>query len=151
MRRSSMSVLVASGLLWATYGPASAYVEVSGVFVADDRCQALDSIRRETNPGNMLTIPGQSYNVRGLNREDGDYVHLDVPDAVPRTRWVSVGCGELFRKAEDDNPKRPDEREERTPGFEPFFDTDDKPNDPTPPPPSLNAFDSAMLEVCGGW
>jgi hypothetical protein len=148
MRRLSLTVLVASGLLWATCNPVSAYVEVSGVFIADDECQAVDSIRRETNPGNALTIPGQSYNVRGLNREDGDYVHVDVPNAVPRTRWVSVACGELFRGAEDDEPRPPDE----TPtGLEPFFDTDDQPNDPTPRPPSLNAFDHAMLKVCGGW
>ena len=151
MHRRLMTVWVASGLLWAICSPASAYVEVSGVFIADEQCQALDSIRRESNPGNILRTPGQSYNVRGLNREDGDYVHVDVPSAVPRTRWVSVACGELFRKAEDDEPQRPDEQEETTSGLAPFFDTDDRPNDPTPRPPNLSAFDRAMLQVCGGW
>jgi hypothetical protein len=151
MHRIAMTVLIASGLLWAECSSVLAYVEVSGVFIADDECQTLDSIRRETNPGNILTNPGQSYNVRGLNREDGDYVHVDVPNAVPRTRWVSVACGELFRKAEDDELQRPDEREETTSGLAPFFDTDDRPNDPTPRPPNLSAFDRAMLQVCGGW
>jgi hypothetical protein len=151
MRRIAMTVLVASGLLWAECSSVSAYVEVSGVFIADDQCQALDSIRRESNPGTMLTVPGQSYNVRALNREDGEYVHVDVPNAVPRTRWVALACGELFREAEDAEPQRPDEREEPTTGLAPFFDTDDQPNDPTPRAPNLSAFDRAMLQVCGGW
>ena len=102
--RSFWGTGLAAGLLWAACQSASAYVEISGVFIADDRCQALESIRRETNPGNVLTIPGQSYNVRALNREDGDYVQLDVPNAIPRIRWVSVTCGDLFSEAEDTRP-----------------------------------------------
>jgi hypothetical protein len=148
MRWTARAALVAAAL-WAGCGVAAAYVEISGVFIADDRCQALDSIRRETNPGNVLTVPSQSYTVRALNREDGDFVHVDVPNALPRLRWVSLACGELFRRA--DEPQRPDEPDEHATGFVPFFDTDDRPNDPTPRPPSLNAFDRAMLEVCGDW
>ena len=147
MRYAAKAVLVAA-VLWAAAGTATAFVEVSGVFVAEDRCQALDSIRRETNPGNILTIPGQSYPARALNREDGDFIYVEVANAVPRLRWVSVACGELFRQ---DEPRRPDEPDETTAGFAPFFDTDDRPNDPTPRPPSLNAFDRAMLRVCGDW
>ena len=148
MRQGARAVVVAA-LLWVGCGAASAFVEISGVFIADDRCQALDSIRRETNPGNILTVPGQSYTARALNREDGDFVHVDVPNAVPRTRWVSLACGELFRQAEE--PQRPDEPEEPAAGLAPFFDNDDRPNDPTPRPPNLNAFDRAMLKVCGDW
>jgi Bacterial EndoU nuclease len=148
MRCGSRMSLIAA-VLWAGCGTASAFVEISGVFIADDRCQALDSIRRETNPGNILTVPGQSYTARALNREDGDFVFLDVPNAAPRMRWVSVSCGELFRQAEE--PQRPDEPAQPASGFTPFFDNDDKPNDPTPRPPNLNAFDRAMLEVCGDW
>ena len=69
---------------------------------------------------------------------------------MPRTRWVNLGCGELFRQA--DEPLRPDDPDEPATGFAPFFDIDDRPpNDPTPRPPSLNAFDRAMLQVCGDW
>src|SRR5262245_28761266 len=113
MRHTAKAVVVTAAL-WAACGPASAFVEIAGVFVADERCQAFDSIRRETNPGNVLTVPGQSYPARALNREDGDFVFVDlsnaVPNAVPRTRWVNLGCGELFRQA--DEPQRPDDPNE---------------------------------------
>jgi hypothetical protein len=151
MRRKA--VLVAA-VLWAACGPASAFVEISGVFVATERCQAFESIRRETNPGNVLTVPTQSYPARALNREDGDFVFVDVsavaPNAVPRTRWVSLACGDLFRQADD--PQRPDDPVEPVAGFAPFFDAEDRPpSDPTPRPPTLSAFDRAMLKVCGDW
>lgn len=152
MGRFAKAVLAAAAL-WAGPGPASAYVEVSGVFIADDRCQALDSIRRESNPGGMLTVPGQSYKARGLNKEDGEYVHVDIPGAVPPTRWVSIECGELFRSADDGNG-RPDGRDggDDARALAPFFDDDDRgPPDPTPRPPALNAFDKAVLAVCGRW
>ena len=151
--RHAKAILVAA-VLSAAYGPASAFVEISGVFVANERCQAFDSIRRETNPGNILTVPTQSYPARALNREDGDFVFVDVsvavPNAVPRTRWVNLACGDLFRQA--DEPQRPDDPIDPAAGFAPFFDSEDRlPNDPTPRPPTLNAFDRAMLKVCGDW
>jgi hypothetical protein len=147
------AILVAA-VLGAAVGPAAAFVEISGVFVATERCQAFDSIRRETNPGNVLTVPAQSYPARALNREDGDFVFVDVsgvvPGAVPRTRWVNLGCGDLFRQADD--PQRPDDPNEPVTGFIPFFDNEDRPaNDATPRPPTLSAFDRAMLKVCGDW
>src|SRR5262245_18140597 len=144
MPRAARVVLIA-GLLAAGGGPATAFFELSGLFIADERCQAFDSIRRQTNPGGVLTVPGQSYNVRGLNREDGEYVQVDVPGANPRMRWVSVTCGDLFRGPEPPDPTEP------TGAFTPFFDNDGRPNDPTPPPPVLSAFDKAMLDVCGDW
>ncbi|HKA78794.1 MAG TPA: EndoU domain-containing protein [Xanthobacteraceae bacterium] len=140
------SIVLIAGLLGTGSTPAAAFYELSGVFIADQRCQAFDSIRRQTNPGNVLTVAGQSYNARALNREDGDYVYIDVPGASPRARWVSVMCGDLFRGADHPDP------DAGTPaGFTPFFDADDRPNDPTPRPPTLSAFDQAMLEVCGNW
>ena len=140
------SIILIAGLLSAGSHPAAAFFELSGVFIADERCQAYDSIRRQTNPGGVLTVSGQSYNVRALNREDGDYVYVDVPGANPRARWVSITCGDLFR-----GPEQPDPDSGTPAAFTPFFDTDDRPNDPTPRPPTLNAFDQAMLQVCGNW
>jgi hypothetical protein len=145
MLRVAKIVLIA-GLLMAGSYPAAAFFELSGIFIADERCQAYDSIRRQTNPGGVLTVSGQSYNVRALNREDGDYVYVDMPGANPRARWVSITCGDLFR-----GPDQPDPDSGPPAAFTPFFDTDDRPNDPTPRPPVLNAFDQAMLQVCGTW
>jgi hypothetical protein len=127
---------------------ATASVEISGSFVAGERCQALDSIRRETNPGNVQTVPGRSYRARALNKRDGDYVHIEIPDAVPRIRWVKVDCGTLDRKGRE--PQRGDEAR-RDSGFAPFFVEGGTDHSPTPPPPRLNGFDEAMLKVCGDW
>jgi hypothetical protein len=137
-------IVVVIGLLFCACSPASAFFELSGVFVPDERCQAFDSIRRRTNPGNVLTVPGQSYNVRGLNKEDGDFVQIDVSGAVPGARWVDITCGDLFRGSDPPDPPPAGT-------FVPFFDSNDQPNDPTPPPPALSAFDGAMLRVCGDW
>jgi EndoU nuclease-like protein len=145
MLRVAWIVLIA-GLLVAVSRPAAAFFELSGIFIADERCQAYDSIRRQTNPGGVLTVSGQSYTVRALNREDGDYVYVDVPGANPRARWVSITCGDLFR-----GPDQPDPDSGTPAAFTPFFDADDRPNDPTPRPPTLSAFDQAMLQVCGTW
>jgi hypothetical protein len=144
MPRLARIVLI--GLFALAAHPAAAFFELTGVFIADERCQAFDSIRRQTNPGNVLTVAGQSYNARALNREDGDYVYVDVPGANPRSRWVSVSCGDLFR-----GPDAPDGGDQQPAVFTPFFDTDERPDDPTPRPPTLNAFDAAMLQVCGNW
>jgi hypothetical protein len=145
MRRLAIGLL--AGILTAAAGAASAFVELSGAFVADDRCPAFDSIRRQSNPGGVVLAPGQSYDVRGLNREDGDYVQVEVPGATPRTRWVSRDCGEL-RETGDSGSEPPGQAGT---ALLPFFDTVAQPNDPAPPPPALGAFDRAVLEICGAW
>jgi hypothetical protein len=132
----------------ASCNGATASVEISGIFVANDRCPALDSIRRESNPGNVQTAPGQSYRARALNKQDGDYVHIEVPDAMPRIRWVKIVCGTLDRKGRE--PQRRDEAR-RDSGFAPFFSENGGDDSPTPPPPRLSGFDEAMLKVCGDW
>jgi Bacterial EndoU nuclease len=147
--RCLTKVFLVAAPLWGLSLPASAYFKLSGMFVADRECQAMDSIRQETNPGGVLTVPGQRYTVRGLNKEDGRYVHIEIPDAEPPTRWVKRDCGKLSRADEPDAPRTG--RGERAAGFLPFFDEEDQPNDPTPRPPRLTAFDRAMLKVCGDW
>jgi ribonuclease T2 len=87
MRLLARALLVAAAL-GSFPLPGAAYVELSGVFVAERRCPAMDSIRRATNPGAVETVPGQRYPVRGLNKEGGDFVQVDIPGAAPAARWV---------------------------------------------------------------
>jgi hypothetical protein len=150
MRRLAKACLIAAPV-WAVSLPACAYYELSGVSVADGRCPAMDSIRRETNPGGVLTVPGERYIVRGLNKEGGTFVHVELPRAVPPTRWVSLACGKLSRDAGEPAPLGPSKAGEPASGFRPFFDEDDRPNDPTPRPPRLSPFDRAVLRACGAW
>ena len=149
MRLLARALLVAAAL-GSFPLPGAAYVELSGVFVAERRCPAMDSIRRATNPGAVETVPGQRYPVRGLNKEGGDFVQVDIPGAAPAARWVDRACGELLRGAERKEPAQP-KPDDRASVFLPFFDEDDRPNDPTPRPPRLGPFDRAVLKVCGSW
>jgi ribonuclease T2 len=49
--------------------PARAEVPAEGRFVASKACPALQSIRKETNPGNVTTAPGTAYAIIAKNRK----------------------------------------------------------------------------------
>ncbi|HYD65613.1 EndoU domain-containing protein [Azospirillum sp.] len=131
--------------------PAAAYYGISGTFTANASCPAVTSIRNGTNPGSAMVEPGKTYAVRGLNKEGGTHVDLDIPGASGPARWVDLTCGTLSASASP-VPATDKPPVGGTTAFLPFFDTrDDGPNDPTPPPPTLSAFDKAVLDVCGPW
>lgn len=73
--------------------PAHAEVPLSGNFTADHACPAFQSINRETNPGNVMTRPGTSYELVAGNRTPPTHLWIIVPGAQPERRWVSVDCG----------------------------------------------------------
>lgn len=156
MRRLAFLALAAT-----TAAPALAYAPQGGSFVARDACPAVTSLKRGTNPGNVTVQAGTSYKVRALNRQGGDQVELEVPGAEPPVRWVALGCGEL-RQAEAAAAPTPQPVGQAPPseprevpvaeGLLPFFDRQDGGRrDPAPPPPALDAFDRAVLTVCGPW
>ena len=82
-----------TAVLAATASPASAEVALDGWFVAQRFCPALQSIRRETNPGNIHTVPGRAYPMLAKNKDDATHYLLDVAGAEPNRRWVAVECG----------------------------------------------------------
>lgn len=142
----ALTAVLAAGALAR---PALAEVALSGELKAATACEAFQSIHRQTNPGNVRIVAGESYPVRGLNRPNGEWVHIVVDEASPRDRWVRRDCGTLTAAADGpDTPEPPGGAAE----LRPIFDTSsDGPPDPTPPPPPLDAFDRAVLEVCGPW
>ncbi len=101
-------------LRWIAYGavtvgalsmsPACAQVPLSGDFAAVQNCPAVQSIRKGTNPGNVSIIVGQSYALRGKNREDASHVLIEVPGAAPLQRWVAVACGKIVGAAAPEQP-----------------------------------------------
>jgi ribonuclease T2 len=55
-----LAILVScSLLLWSN--PAQATVSVSGELVAQQSCEAVQSIKKGTNPGNITLNSGQTY------------------------------------------------------------------------------------------
>ncbi|WP_421693427.1 ribonuclease T2 family protein [Aestuariivirga sp.] len=75
------------------YGKALADEPLDGQFLASRACPALLSIRKDTNPGRVITAPGVSYRLLARNRKQATHYRIEMPDAVPPERWVEAECG----------------------------------------------------------
>jgi ribonuclease T2 len=101
------------GLLFALLmlaGPASAQTKISGSFVAKQACPALQSIKKQTNPGNIMLAIGTTYKLVGGNKPDATYYWIVVPVAQPDFRWVPVSCGTATLDQADATPTPPTPR-----------------------------------------
>lgn len=138
-------------VMLAAGGPAAAFEPVTGAFVPSRACPATDSIRRQSNPGNVMVEPGRAYQTRALNKAGGDYVQVEVPGATPPSRWVAIACGSLGPDAPGGSASRPESQPPPS-RYQAFFDDrDEGPGDPAPRAPALEPFDRAVLGLCGGW
>jgi len=79
--------------------PAAAEMPADGSFVAAKACPALQSIRKETNPGDVMTEPGTSYEIIAKNRKKPTHYRIEVPGAEPSARWVEASCGSMEKVA----------------------------------------------------
>ncbi|MCA3559476.1 MAG: ribonuclease [Aestuariivirga sp.] len=68
---------------------------MDGSFVASRSCEALLSIRRATNPGNVTTAPGRSYQLLAKNKKKPTHYRIEIPGATPPERWVAADCGKV--------------------------------------------------------
>ncbi|ODT65169.1 MAG: hypothetical protein ABS75_32655 [Pelagibacterium sp. SCN 63-23] len=73
--------------------PALGETPLSGTFTATQACPALQSISRQTNPGNITISPGESYELLAGNRTPPTHLRIAIPGASPAQRWVAVECG----------------------------------------------------------
>lgn len=72
----------------------SAWAEpAQGGFVASQRCEAFQSIRKRSNPDGLKVQPGQRYEVVEVNRRDFDWLRIRVPGTATPLRWVFADCG----------------------------------------------------------
>ena len=79
--------------LWSR--PAYAFITLDDRFVAREACEALQSIKSKTNPGNIRLTPQATYPVIGKNRENASHYLLKIEGSEPLERWVPVQCGQL--------------------------------------------------------
>ena len=91
MRLIAAIALLIAGL--AAVSPAAAEVKVTGLFVANQACPAVQSIKKQTNPGNVVLTPGKGYKLVAANNTPATYYWIAVPGADPNLRWVPVSCG----------------------------------------------------------
>jgi ribonuclease T2 len=74
-------------------GTARAEVKLSGSFVADRACAAVQSIKSDRNPGDVAVESGKSYELLAGNKTEPSHYLIAIPGAEPERRWVSVNCG----------------------------------------------------------
>ncbi len=93
--KSVLLIAILLGPLWLWPAPAQALVPMEGQFVAKQTCEAVQSIKKRTNPGNIRLQSGMSYTVLGKNRDNASHYLLHIAAAKPSERWVPVSCGQL--------------------------------------------------------
>lgn len=101
-----MRLLAAAILtLLAAFGGAAPSTAASAqTFVAGKACPAYQSIKKQTNPGDIRTVPGASYKFVTTNNTPASFDQIIVPGAVPPERWVAVSCGTLATGTPDAAP-----------------------------------------------
>ena len=72
---------------------------MEGTFRAGRSCDALVSIRKDTNPGMVITGPGLSYKLLARNQKRATHYRIEVPGAEPPERWVRAECGQVIPPA----------------------------------------------------
>ncbi|MEM7590602.1 MAG: ribonuclease [Cyanobacteria bacterium P01_A01_bin.83] len=91
--------------LWFSLGmgitPAHASVSLDDQFEASYACEAFQSIRKRTNPGDIRLLPGQIYPVTAKNKDDATHYYLKIETAEPQQRWVDTSCGKLLGSSDD--------------------------------------------------
>lgn len=96
VRRLFVLVLALPLLWWSFLSPAFASISLNDQFRATEACEAFQSFRKGTNPGNIRLTPGQIYPVTAKNKENETHYYLNIEGANPSSRWVSINCGELL-------------------------------------------------------
>lgn len=90
LRFAAVGVALLAGL-----AAARADQPMNGTFLASRSCEALLSIRKDTNPGHVITGPGISYRLLARNQKKATHYRIEIPDADPPERWVPVECGRV--------------------------------------------------------
>ncbi|MCK5918231.1 MAG: hypothetical protein KAG34_07385, partial [Cocleimonas sp.] len=76
--------------------------KLEGCFKASQSCEALRSIRKKTNPGNISLKIGKEYRLVAKNKANAaTHYQLIVTGAEPEHRWVTLECGRVLKSCAD--------------------------------------------------
>jgi ribonuclease T2 len=98
------AIFISTALTLLALSPATAQIAMTGDFKAAKACAALQSIRKGTNPGDVMLEPGRSYSLIAKNKPDATHYLVAIDGAEPRERWVEVGCGETAGQSTPNPP-----------------------------------------------
>ncbi len=114
--KKSTRFLILAGFIFMWMNHASA--EVLGRFTAQQACEAYVSKKKQTNPDNTTLTAGQSYDLLETNKaKSPSWLRIDMLEARPSFRWVSIRCGEMTMDSQFLVDKSPSTSECRTPGL----------------------------------
>ena len=89
------SLFLASALPLLTFDPALAVDASAGTFSITQRCEAFQSFKNQTNPGGLSVQPGQTFAIAEVNREQYQWVRVNVGSGRKDLRWVAAHCGQV--------------------------------------------------------
>jgi hypothetical protein len=136
---SHLAFLVAFSLAFLAGSPALAFVPRDGDFLIERSCEARPRLRDGADGPVYHLPPGSVFAAEGLNRADGPYLRVRVPELPERALWIARDCGG-FIASPGGRPDAP----ERVSDAATIFGT-------LVPLPQLGPFDEAVLALCGPW
>ena len=104
-------------------------IRLDGYFIAQKSCAALQSIRKNTNPGDIHLTLNMAYEVISKNKADATHYRIKVTEATPVERWVAISCGKLLTNCHEQTAAAP------TPPVEPPAGSNEPPVTPPAPTP----------------
>lgn len=76
--------------------------KLTGCFEAVQSCEALRSIRKNTNPGNISLKVGKAYRLVAKNKANAaTHYQLIIKGVEPERRWVALDCGRVVESCSD--------------------------------------------------
>lgn len=95
--KRTLFITIFLGLVYVFPVTGWADIRFDGYFIAQqDSCEALQSIRNHTNPGNIHLTLDTAYEVMSKNKADASHYRIRVKNATPSERWVAISCGKLL-------------------------------------------------------
>ncbi len=94
--KTILSFIVSVVLALTLATTSSADIRIDGYFIATNTCEALQSIRKNTNPGSIHLTEDMAYEVLSKNKAHATHYRVRVKTASPQERWVPVACGKLL-------------------------------------------------------
>ncbi len=100
-----MKKVIITALLTAfCCGNVLAAEDVSGTFKTTKKCEAYNSFKKKTNPGQVTVKKGKTYKAVEVNKGKGwDWIRIAVGSAKNDLRWVSKECGKAKLHSDPDN------------------------------------------------